>query len=112
MATTTEQARQIASAARRREAAKLLRLVADMSAYAARETSNGLSPGEARAVIIEAAGELAQASASLRKLARPEDPAERRRLARLWAGNGVPIVEVARRLGCAERTVHRWLGSP
>ena len=82
VATTAEDARRMASAARRREAAQLLRVVAAMSSYAARETSNGLSP------------------------------AERRRLARLWTGQGMPVVEVARRLGCAERTVHRWLGSP
>jgi Homeodomain-like domain len=111
VATTAEDARRMASAARRREAAQLLRVVAAMSSYAARETSNGLSPAEARLVIIEAAGELASASASRRPLARL-DPEERRRLARLWSAHGESAVEIARRLGASERSVHRWLGHP
>jgi hypothetical protein len=111
VATTAEDARRMASAARRREAAQLLRVVAAMSSYAARETSNGLAPEAAREVVVEAAAELASAAAALRHLARL-DPEERRRLARLWTGQGESAVEVARRLGASERSVHRWLGHP
>jgi DNA-directed RNA polymerase specialized sigma24 family protein len=103
--------RRYAASRRRAEAANLLRLVASMASYASAQVSDGLSPEPAREVVAEMAGELAAASASLRRLARL-DPEDRQRLARLMAGNGVPVVEVARRLGCAERTVHRWLGRP
>lgn len=111
MPTDAEGARVMARAARRREAVQLLRVAASMADYAARQAGNGLAPEDARLVVAEAAAELAAASARLMHLARL-DPEERRQMARLWVGAGMPVVEVARRLGCAERSVHRWLGSP
>ena len=111
MPTDAEGARVIARAARRREAVQVLRVAASTADYASRQAGNGLPPEAARLVIAEAAAELAAASARLMHLARLDRP-DRVRLAKLWAGNGTPVVEVARRLGASERTVHRWLGHP
>jgi AraC-like DNA-binding protein len=111
VATTTEDARRNASAARRRSAVQVLRVAAGAADHAARVAANGASPSQAREAILDAAGELASAWSRLRHLARLDRP-DRVRLAKLWTGNGVSVVEVARRLGCSERQVHRWFGHP
>ena len=67
-------------AARRRQAVATLRLAEAVARYAADQMANGLAPGEARAAAIDAAGELAELAALLRKLTRL-GPAERRELA-------------------------------
>jgi hypothetical protein len=103
--------RRAAEAARRREAVTELRVAEATIAYTAAQLSNGLSPEQAREAMVELAGELAVLAGALRHLARLS-PAERVALARLWTGQGQSRVEVARRLGCSERTVWRWTGCP
>jgi hypothetical protein len=93
-----EQKRAMREADRRRQAADLARLTAAICEYTSVRVSNGMGPAEARDAIVELAGELSVASASLRRLARL--PArERAHLARLWAGLGMGTQEIATRLG-------------
>jgi hypothetical protein len=103
-------ARVRADARRRAEAVSLLRLVADMAAYTARQAGNGLGPDEARRAIIEAAGELSAASEQLRHLARLASPGQRRAEAARLAGLGFGPRAIGRRLGVSERTAFRYLG--
>jgi hypothetical protein len=56
-------------AAERREAVALLRLVAQMTAYAAEQVGNGLAPADARLAVAELAGELSAAAVRLRRIA-------------------------------------------
>ena len=101
--------RRTAETARRREALTQLRVAEATVAYAAAQLSNGLSRDQARQAMVELAGELDVLAGALRHLARL-DRGERMSLARAWTGLGYSRVEVARRLGCSERTVWRWTG--
>jgi len=98
-------------AAERREAVALLRLVADMAAYGARELNNGLSPDGAREAIGEVAGELADAATRLRRMARP-GPAERRLIVRLLFAQGMSGAQVAARVGLSEKSCYRYRARP
>ncbi len=96
-------------AQRRREAAGLLMITAATAAYASRQLQNGLTPAEAQMAMVEAAADMAAASGSLRRLARPTLE-QRRLIALMWVGAGVSKPEIAARLGVCERTVWRYLG--
>jgi hypothetical protein len=101
--------RRAREARRRRQAIVELRVLEETVRYTVVTLSNGASPGQAREAMVELAAELGVLAGALRHLARLA-PEERVRLARLWTGRGVSRVEVARRLGCSERTVWRWTG--
>ena len=88
----------------------MLRVGEMMCGYAAAQLANGLSPRQARAAAAEAASELSEVAAALRHLARPS-ASERRALVGQLTALGLSRVEVARRLGCSERTVYRCLRS-
>ena len=96
------------AAARRREAQAVLRLAAQMAAYAAEQVGNGLTPEQARLAVVEVAGELGDVAAQLRRLARVGS-AERRHLAQLFAGLGMSQVEIARRLGVSRQTAWAYV---
>ena len=100
-------------AARRREAIDVLRLAAAVAGYAAGQVADGLSPVEAQCATWQAAEELTEIVVRLRRLGQV-DPAGRRGLARELAGVGVPLREVADRLGVTPGTVRGYLrpGSP
>jgi DNA-binding NarL/FixJ family response regulator len=95
--------------ARRREMVDVLRVAEAVAAYARRQVGNGLAPAEARLAAVEVASELAEVAAALRRLARLS-ASERRLLVHRLTGLGLSRVQVARRLGCSERTVYRCLG--
>ena len=103
--------RRTREARRRRQAIAELRVAEATIRYTAARLSNGLSPEQAREAMVDLSSELAVLAEALRHLARLA-PEERVRLARLWTGLGMSRVEVARRLGCSERTVWRWTGCP
>jgi DNA-directed RNA polymerase specialized sigma24 family protein len=94
-------------AAERREAVALLRLVADMAGYASGQIGNCLSPSDARAAVAEVAGELAEAAARLRRMARP-GPAERRMVVQLMFARGLSGAQIAARAGVSEKTAYRY----
>ena len=94
-------------AARRRQAVATLRLAEAVARYAADQVANGLAPKEARAAAIDAAGELAELAALLRKLTRL-GPAERRELALELGGLGWDKQRIAVRLGLSDRTVRYY----
>lgn len=96
------------SAARRRQAVATLRLAEAIASYAADQAGNGLAPDQARAAVLDAAGELAELAAVLRRLTRL-GPAERRRRAVQLTGLGMSKREVAIRLGVSERSVWYYL---
>ena len=89
----------------------LLRVVADITMYASRELSNGLTPDEAREAIGEAAAELAEAAVRLRRMTRP-GPAERHLTVRLLLGRGMTGAEIAARTGLSEKTIARYRAQP
>ena len=89
-------------AARRRQAVATLRLAEAVARYAADQMANGLAPEQARAAAIDAAGELAELAALLRKLTRL-GPAERRELALELGGLGWDKHRIAVRLGLSDR---------
>jgi hypothetical protein len=95
-------------AVRRREAVTMLRVAEAMCGYAASQLADGLSPEEARAAAIEAAGELAALAAGLRRLTRLR-PADRRVLAAQLAALGLSRREVAGHLGVSDRAVRGYL---
>ena len=86
----------------------VLRVAEAVAGYAGRAVGDGLGPAGARLAAVEAAGELAEVAAVLRRLARLS-ASERRLLVHRLTGLGLSRVEVARRAGCSERTVYRWL---
>jgi DNA-directed RNA polymerase specialized sigma24 family protein len=94
--------------ARRRQVVATLRLAEAVAGYAADQAGNGLGPEEARAAAIDAAGELAEMAATLRRLTRL-GPSERRVLAVQLSAFGWTRHEVARRLGVSERAVWNYL---
>lgn len=102
--------RRTREAARRREAVAMLRLGEMMCGYAAAQLGDGLSPRQARAAAVEAASELAEVAAALRRLARLS-ASERCALVGQLTALGLSRVQVARRLGISERTVYRCLRS-
>jgi hypothetical protein len=85
-------------AARRREAAELLRLVESLAGYAAGQLANGIGRGQARRVGLEAAEELSVAAVALRRLTRLSS-AERRAEAARLRGLGYGTQQIADRLG-------------
>jgi DNA-binding NarL/FixJ family response regulator len=87
----------------------LLRVAEGVAGYAARQVGNGLSPDEARAAVLEAAGELEAAAASLRRAARPDHSARWRALALELAAAGWSRDEIAERLGVTGETARRYL---
>jgi len=103
-----EQKRAMREQARRREAEAMLRLTAAMCEYAAGQLADGLSPGQARAAALEAAGELAVVAEVLRRKVRL-GPAERRALAVQLHALGVPRREMGWRLGVSEVSVRHYL---
>jgi DNA-directed RNA polymerase specialized sigma24 family protein len=105
-----KQARQ-RRAAERREAVALLRLVADLAAYAGAQVGNGLAPDDARAAVREVAAELDAAAIRLRRMARP-GPAERRTLVRLLFAQGLSGAQIAARVGLSEKSVYRYRARP
>jgi DNA-binding NarL/FixJ family response regulator len=94
-------------AAERREAVALLRLVADLAAYAGAQVGNGLAPADARAAVREVARNLDAAAIRLRWLARP-GPTERRRMVLTLSARGLSSAAIAARTGVSERTVYRY----
>jgi DNA-directed RNA polymerase specialized sigma24 family protein len=98
-------------AAERREAVALLRLVAQMTAYAAEQVGNGLAPADARLAVAELAGELSAAAVRLRRIARP-GPAERRTVVRLLFAQGLSGSQIAARVGMSEKSVYRYRARP
>jgi DNA-directed RNA polymerase specialized sigma24 family protein len=97
-------------AARRREAAGILRVSEATCGYAAGQLSNGLDPAEARETALFVAGELELAAAALRRLTRLSGP-ERRRLAVQLVGLGWSKHQAAVRLGVSDSAVRGWLRS-
>jgi hypothetical protein len=98
-------------AARRREVANMLRIVECTARYGASQLGDGIGPEQAAEVALFVAGELEQVAAALRR-AVPVGRGQRRSMAALMTGQGLTRVQVARRLGVSERTVHRDLGCP
>ena len=99
-------------AARRRQAVATLRLAEAVARYAADQVGNGLGPQAARQATVEAAGELAELAAVLRRLAlaRPDlDTAGRRALAVQLAADGLSQRQAARVLGVSKKTVWTYL---
>lgn len=95
-------------AGRRRDAVAALELAAGTARYAAIQIGNGLTPQQAQAAALEAAGALAETASTLRRLARLP-VRERRALARRLAAGGVPTREIALQLGTCERTVRYYV---
>jgi hypothetical protein len=95
------------AAARRRQAADLLRTTAAIAGYSAGQLSNGLSPEQARQTVMETAGELAAAAAALRRLARL--PArERAALAVQLGALGYGTQAISERLGVSMHTAWNY----
>ena len=104
-ATRKAQAR---AAERRRRAVAELRLAESLCGYAAAQLANGLSAEQARLAALETAGELCAVAAVLRRAAWTTT-ADRRRLAALMAGRGLPTKQIADRLGVSDWTVRAYL---
>ena len=97
-----------AAADRRRRMATMLQIVEATARYGAARLANGARPEEAVATALFLAEELAEVAAALARLATP-DPAARRALAVELAGRGVPIQEIAERLGVTPSTVRGYV---
>jgi Homeodomain-like domain len=96
------------AAGQRRDAVAVLRLAEATAGYAAGQVGNGLGPEQARQAALDAAGELADMAATLRRLARP-GPGDRRALAVELAADGLSQREIADRLGLSLRAVWGYL---
>ena len=94
------------AAARKREAAALLRVISGTASYASARIANGLAPGEARQEMVESAVALGAAADALRRLAKLSS-GETRGLVLALTAQGVPAPEIALRLGVSHRTVYR-----
>ena len=105
---SAERKRLAREAARRREAAGVLRIIEATAGYAAGQVGNGADPGLARAAALEAAAEMEMAAVSLRRLVRLR-PDERKSLAPLLAGRGLSRVQIGMALGLSERSVRKYL---
>lgn len=95
-------------AERRRRAATALTVTASTCSYAAAQLANGLGPQQARSAAREVAATLEATAAELRRLTRLRGP-ERRVLAVMLAGRGLPQREIALQLGVCDRTVRSYL---
>jgi hypothetical protein len=100
--------RRCAERARRRQAAAVLRVTADVAAYTSMILLNGAGPQEARAAMADVAAELEMTARMLRRAARLS-PQARRRLAGELHESGMTVAEVAARLGVAPRTAAYYL---
>jgi DNA-binding NarL/FixJ family response regulator len=87
----------------------LLRIAEGIAGYAAREVGNGLGPEAARVAVADAAAELEAVASALRRLARPDDSAQRRAVAVELAAAGWPRQAIAERLGVTGETARRYL---
>jgi DNA-binding NarL/FixJ family response regulator len=96
------------AAERRRLAVRELRLAESLCGYAAGQLANGLSAEQARLAALETAGELVAVAAVLRRAAWTTT-ADRRRLAAVMAGRGLPTKQIADRLGVSDWTVRAYL---
>lgn len=105
---SAERKRRAREAARRREAAGVLRIIAVTASYAAEQVASETEPGLARSAALEAASEMQMAAVSLRRLVRLR-PAERRSLARMLTGRGMSRVQVGMVLGVSERSVRKYM---
>ena len=103
-----EQKAQMREAARRREAAAALRIGADLCQYAATQLADGLAPEQARSAALEAAGELEDLAAALRRLTRLR-AADRRTLAGHLAALGLSTREIARQLGVSDKCARNYV---
>lgn len=79
-----------------------------MCGYGAGQLADGLTPQQARLAALEAAGELEDVAASLRRLTRLRAD-ERRRLAVQLAALGLPTREIAQQLGITDRAVRNYV---
>lgn len=93
---------------RRRQAVNALAIGECACRYAASQLANGLDPAEARDLALEMAGELTAVAAVLRRAAWTTT-ADRRRLAAVMAGRGLPTKQIADRLGVSDWTVRAYL---
>ena len=107
MPDATERSRRSREAARRREAAAVLRVVAATADYASRQLADGLSPAQARVAALESADALESAARAVRRAVRWR-PGERRAMAGLLRSNGVPTGEIAAQLGVCKRTARAY----
>jgi DNA-binding NarL/FixJ family response regulator len=99
--------------AARRQAVDVLRLGESMCAYAAGQLANGLSAEQARQAALDAAADLAELSAALRRLTSLDlDPAQRRALAVELAASGMSQRQIAEQLGVSKKTIWTDLGGP
>ena len=104
---SAERKRLAREAARRREAVGVLRIIQATAGYAA-DQMDGADPGLARSAALEAAGEMEAAAVALRRLVQLR-PDERRSLAPLLAGRGLPQRQIAAVLGVSDRSVRKYL---
>jgi hypothetical protein len=107
-ATSAERKRRAREAARRREAANVLRIGEATCRYGASQIGDGASPAEAREIALFVAGELVAVADALRRLTRL-GPAERKVLAKQLAALGVRPRRIAQQLGTCDRTVRYYL---
>jgi DNA-binding CsgD family transcriptional regulator len=107
---TARRKRAAYEAARRREAANMLRIMACTCAYACERLSDGASPAEAAETMAFVTGELGDLAAALRRLERLS-PAQRRVRAAQLTRLGMSREEVGRRLGVSARSVRKYLRS-
>lgn len=99
--------RAAARESRRAEAAALLRLTAATCQYGAAQLSDGLTPEQAQSAALEAAEELENVAASLRRLTRLGE-AQRRALAVELASLGLSTQQIGRQLGLSDKTVRYY----
>jgi DNA-binding CsgD family transcriptional regulator len=95
-------------AERRRQAVSALAIGECACRYAKSELANGLDPAAARELVAEMAGELAAVAQVLRRVGWLT-VAERRSLAILMAGRGMPTQQIADRLGVSTRSVRNYV---
>ncbi len=103
-----EPAAQPAEAGHRRQAVATLRLAEAVARYAAARVADGIGPEEARLAVWDAAGELDELAALLRRLAGARAPGRRAAAAEL-ASAGVPRQEIAVRLKVSQRAAQGYL---
>jgi hypothetical protein len=106
--TRTERRAWEREAGRRREAADALRIGAGMCEYAAGQLADGLAPEQARRAALEAAGELEDLAAALRRLTRLR-AADRRTLAGHLAALGLSTREIARQIGVSDKAARYYV---
>ena len=95
-------------ASRRRAAVRALQIGECTCRYAASQLANGIGPAEAQDLVLEMAAELTAVVAIMRRAAWLST-AERRALAAELRGLGLPVKQIADRLGVSDRTVRNYL---